>query len=74
MKIIKSFEDYSFLKSAAGSPEDFVFTWGLGDDGYVYYKCSAYADPNEWKVYGHMLPLKTMCKIVKEFGHLLVWM
>lgn len=67
MKIIKTFEDNEFLKTAA----DFTFTWGLGDDGYIYYKSSVYDDPNEWKV---SLPLKTMNKIAKEFGNLLVWM
>jgi hypothetical protein len=71
MKIVKEFVDEDFLKRSA---PDSVWSWGLGDDGWVYCKCSVYEDPNKWSLYGYALSLKTMCKIVKEFGHLLVWM
>jgi hypothetical protein len=69
MKIVKEFVDHDFQVA-----DDSTWSWGLGDDGWVYYKSSAYEDPNKWCIYGYSIRLKTMCKIVKEFGHLLVWM
>jgi len=70
MKVIKEFIDHEFMKN---SDPDSIWIWGLGDDGWVYYRCSSYSNPDKWYIYGYSLPLKTMCKIVKEFGHLLTW-
>jgi hypothetical protein len=72
MKIIKEFQDHDFLKSAVDTPEDHIWIWGLGDDGWVYYKSNAY-DLDQWSIYGYSLSLRTMKKIVKEFGHLVVF-
>jgi len=83
MKIIKSFEDAAFLAlprvSNGTNPINHTWLWGLGDDGEIYYKCTKFSLPNEWynlhdnSIVSNCVSLKEMKKIVKEFGHLLVF-
>jgi len=72
MNIIKSFE--------VENPGQLSIEWGLGDDGELYYR---YFHPRRekvdgWEIYdGRDVPpipgFKLMRKIVKEFGHLVVF-
>lgn len=56
--------------------------WGLSDDGDLCYHSSVYHHTEQWIIFNSnekhykvasKLSLKDMKKIVKEFGHLLVW-
>ena len=55
--------------------------WRLGDDGNLYYHSSVYCKTDEWQIFQQPhnwkvaanLSLKDMKKIVKQFGHLLVF-
>jgi hypothetical protein len=85
MAIVKQFEDPEFLidyykwvdtDQLKGSH----FYWGLGDDGELYARCSRFADTDHWyptvylsNMYQHF-KLKYMKKLVKEFGHLVVFL
>jgi len=88
MNIIKQFESNEFaIKKSAGNINSF-WLWGLGDDGILYGKglfagnylmgeWSPYYLMGEWAPYEVLsfgIPLSEMKKIVKEFGHLLVWL
>ena len=88
MKIIKAFDDSEFVnkqfKQFLFDSEIHFWNWGFGDDGRLYFQTSAYLDPTtghvnplKWYDYHDMvsyLSIKDMKKIVKEFGHLLVWL
>ena len=80
MNIVKQFEDPDFYRrrwSISLFNKDGRWYWGLGDDGSLYFKCSAIDNPNVW--YGHntvmgerFVPtIKEMKRIVEEFAHLL---
>jgi len=76
MKIIKQFESNDFARS---QNVNFYWSWGLGDDGFLYGK-GRLLDPTSrytyWHPYADMtfgIPLSEMKKIVKEFGHLLLF-
>lgn len=83
MNIIKEFEDQEFFcLSEVSTPEyhgKYTWYWGLGDDGEIYYRCTRFSDPESWyKLKKHhevaaLIGLKTMKKLVKQFGHLLVF-
>jgi hypothetical protein len=83
VKIVKEIEDHDFFcNPQISTPEyrgRYTWYWGLGDNGRIYYRCTRFAAPDEW----HSLQdntgvaaevsLKTMKKLVKQFGHLLVF-
>ena len=79
MKIIKSFEDLEFFKrryrGETVEPED-TWAWGLAEDGSLWY-LNTLVD-KRWhsaeNIPNLALSIKEMKRIVKEFGHLLVWM
>jgi hypothetical protein len=73
MKIVKEFydEDYCIREFRTN------WYWGLGDDGNLYRRCDSTG--NQWVgISEGMFPitvnLRDMKLIVKEFGHLLVWL
>lgn len=83
MNIIKQFEDPEFVRKVyhwtaddEWNPNDKWF-WGLGDDGELYFRCTRFSsfcwitikDINV----GEYFTLKTMRRIVKEFGHLVIF-
>jgi hypothetical protein len=87
MKIVKSFDDNDFFKEffhlsfEKDDPSyvNGIWRWGLGDDGELYCQSSDFEDPKEWYSLWYntiirISSIKTMKKIVKEFGHLLVWL
>ena len=61
--------------SSSGLPH--FWFWGLGDDGNLYYRSSEFANQDRWHEYkrlaGATLTIGDMKKIVKEFGHLIVF-
>jgi len=86
MKIIKQFDDWDFFERhhyLAYEDEELArgyWRWGLGDDGDLYCQCYSFESPDEWYLYSeecypgqlHVL-FSDMRKIVKEFGHLVVF-
>jgi hypothetical protein len=85
MKIVKSFEDPEFLAEyynwySASQLIGTSFLWGLGDDGNLYAKCGRFTDPHRWyptislSDMEQYFQLKLMKRIVKEFGHLVVFL
>jgi len=78
MKIVKEFEDKEYFRRNYGS-ENGYWSWGLGDDGEVYFKSSLAGTPGTW--YGlhtvvashYIIRLNDMKRIVKQFGHLVVF-
>ena len=86
MKIVKQFEDRDFFESefylafenTDGAWINGHWSWGLGDDGELYCQCTDFERPGDWydlseTTFG-VRSIKQMNKIVKEFGHLLVWL
>lgn len=89
MKIIKSFEDPEFFEKYHNDHgiQDEAYRmkghwyWGLSDEGNLYYHSSIFCRENEWNIFnspsnGKMittLSIRDMKKIVKEFGHLLIF-
>jgi hypothetical protein len=80
MKIVKQFDDYEFYKHQKHLPKDGFWKWGLGDDGNLYFMCSELLEiyGDEWieydgDEYSIHIRFNDMLKIVKEFGHLLVF-
>lgn len=83
MKIVKQFEDPQFLQKVYHWRENLSakdkWVWGLGDDGELYFRCSIFTDPDEWSAFkdrnliANNLSIKDMKRIVKEFGHLVVF-
>lgn len=86
MKIIKQFDDYEFferhhyLEFEDEELKTGFWRWGLGDDGNLYCQCYGFDNPKYWYFYEekcyegryHLL-FSEMRKIVKEFGHLVVF-
>ena len=75
MKIVKSFKDPEFFRSRYGDDPDDTWEWGLGDDGELYYRCNKFAG-NDWHNMGYVniiFTLRDMKRIVKQFGHLVVF-
>jgi hypothetical protein len=83
MAIVKQFEDPEFLidyykwvdtDQLKGSH----FYWGLGDDGELYCQCATFITTGNWVPinYGNLfpLPISALKRVVKEFGHLLVFL
>jgi len=78
--IIKQFKDddyKTYLKYSWDSPTK-EFYWGLSDDGKLFYKIIDLNYDSYWISYNHCsinfnFTLKIICKICKEFGHLLVF-
>ncbi len=68
MKIVKSFID----------PEKTFWEWGLGEDGNLYGRNSSWHHKKFVMVDQLVSPwcpnLKQMDRIVKEFGHFLLWL
>lgn len=83
MNIVKEFDDQDFFRhTEISSPEyhdKYTWYWGFGDDGNLYYRCTRFEDPDRWwdlnksGEVAALVGLKTMKKMVKEFGHLLVF-
>ena len=90
MKIIKSYDDPEFFQKtikmyksdtySSYTAKGNIWKWGLGDDGKLYCQCSDFADSENWHSLGicptaaDVLSISDMKKIIKEFGHLLVWL
>lgn len=83
MKIVKSFDDFEFFNAVIGGPNDPEkdrWTWGLGDDGELYFQSSDAPRPLFWYSLkdnpskARIVSLSVMKRLVKEFGHLLVWL
>jgi hypothetical protein len=80
MKIIKQFDDpeyFSRIFRRNPGPNEY-YKWGLGDDGLIYYSDTVgyTSSPNNWDLIcrpGCTLMIKDMRLIIKEFGHLLVF-
>jgi len=79
MKIVKSFSDPEFFQKQYHSDIEGEWFWGLGDDGGLYCKCPAdFEDPDRWYSYEHechprSFSIRDMKRIVKAFGHLVVF-
>ena len=84
MKIIKEFEDTTFLdkpdvSSSTLDNEGHKWIWGLGSDGDLYYRCTKFSKPDTWFVLKYSdvarsINIYDMKRIVNEFGHLLVFL
>ena len=77
MKIVKSFEDQKFFQRRyRGSELSGEWLWGFGDDGELYCRCTQFGD-DRWRRFdevGWFDPtMEDMKRIVKEFGHLVVF-
>ena len=86
MKIIKQFESNEWaIKRSKGYTTTWDgtgsrprWTWGLGDDGRLYCKgwIAGRSYSQDWYRYEDVsfgISLDEMKKIIKEFGHWLVW-
>ncbi|HEY5267915.1 MAG TPA: hypothetical protein VII94_02180 [Candidatus Saccharimonadales bacterium] len=82
MKIIKQFRDDSFIEKRYKDAHEYTWTWGLGEDGELYYHQThkdQQTDLNSWYLAAYSsivmraVSLQVMKRLVKEFGHLLVW-
>jgi hypothetical protein len=83
MNIIKEFEDQEFFcLPEMSSPEyhgRYTWFWGLSSNGDIYFRCTRFTDPDEWRELrasgqiAELVSLKTMKKLVKHFGHLLIF-
>lgn len=83
IKIVKSFEDPEFFAHPLISTSEYrgryKWFWGLGSDGNIYYRCTRFTDPDEWRAiedYGEiasLISLKIMKKLVKQFEHLVIF-
>lgn len=75
MKIVKEFEsnEYAISRSQSTAFNPYL-SYGLGDDGNLYCKCrmSGYV-LDTWCKPSFYISILEMKKIVKEFGHLLVF-
>jgi len=70
IKIIKSFSDPEYAQQVGCMN----WYWGLGDDGNIYRRLH---EQDNWNYIGDLYlrtNLRDMKLIVKEFGHLLVWL
>ena len=86
MKIVKEFDHLDFFERhhyLAYDDEELktgYWRWGLGENGELYCQCSTFDRPNGWYLYeekcyeGQFYVLfSDMRRIVKEFGHLVVF-
>lgn len=84
MKIVKQFEDDDFLRKVYSwrEPHEFndqdKFIWGLGEDGNLYFKCTRFNPGDAWNTFKTVavadhLTLKEMKRLIKEFGHLVIF-
>lgn len=83
MQIIKSFRDDVYYKKYilhynVNTPSNGEWLWGIDAFGKLYCKCNSLSIRG-WLSYpdqvnGLMVDLKDMMRIVKEFGHLLVFL
>lgn len=82
MKIVKELNANDWAKQKSPgmtSPNNQPYwSWGLGDDGVLYGKgqISGYVFTTAWYPYeriGFGISIREMKRIVKEFGHLLIW-
>lgn len=81
--IVKSFSDFEYFQKSYDEllPEEELkkgfWEWGLGNDGELYCRCSDFESPEEWHNADNTtcdaLTIRDMKRIVKEFGHLLVF-
>jgi len=82
VKILKEFEDPSFFSKRYNmvyTPGYDYWKWGLGEDGNIYCQCSDFIHPNQWYRLAEVgaaldLSISDMKRLVKEFGHLLVFL
>jgi hypothetical protein len=83
MKIVKQLDDPEYFHTVFNRPggSNEYWKWGLGDDGNVYCTNSVTIAPpaGEWCDLGRLgyckhLTLKKMKYLIKEFGHLLVFL
>ena len=85
MKIVKQIEDPVFLRKVYDWKEEDEWSekdkwfWGLGEDGEVYYRCTPSTDNTIWIALtgsisiASKISFKDMRKLVKEFGHLVIF-
>lgn len=78
MKIVKQFQDDEYLREHyhhRDTPPEYYWLWGLGQDGEVYYQThnNGYWVRLDQSLGKLPVRLHTMVKIVKEFGHLAVF-
>lgn len=83
MKIVKEFEDPEVLRllyhwCAEEDLDGSYFFWGLGDNGELYCRSDRFRQDNWFEIaavsgFQGMINLKIMKRIVKEFGHLVVF-
>jgi hypothetical protein len=86
MRIIKQFDDFDFFERhhyLAYEDEELkkgYWRWGLGDDGELYCQSYGFPEPEEWHPYPEvgyggklLVTFDEMRKIVKEFGHLVIF-
>jgi hypothetical protein len=82
MKIVKQFEDPDFYNRLSKNYEDIYhkWIWGLGNDGELYFLSEGLTFHN-WISYRKcvkegteiFLSFQDMKKLVKEFGHLIIF-
>jgi hypothetical protein len=78
MKIVKQFSSNDFaIKKSSPDMIGANWTWGLGNDGELYGRGSfAQYYIREWFIYRNAsfgIPISEMKKIIKEFGHLVIF-
>ena len=82
MKIVKQFESNDFAKRRSPGMNSPLmipqWSWGLGEDGELYCKgqITGFIVMEEWYAYSRAsfgIPSGEMKKIIKEFGHLLIF-
>jgi len=79
MKIIKQFEDKD-IKTINGFYFWNSFYWGLSEDGRLYFQINHIRDAHldDWALYNSLnvdffISFKSICRIAKEFGHLIIF-
>jgi hypothetical protein len=85
VNIVKEFKDPEFLAVLYNwcSNEQLFgsnFHWGLGEDGELYCRCDLFIEGKNWikphtsrNNFGELINLKVMKRIVKQFGHLVIF-
>lgn len=78
MKIVKEFRSDDWAKSCSSGYPKAEWAWGLGEDGHLYGKggISGHIYHDNWYPYSKMrfgIAISEMKKIVKEFGHLVIF-
>ena len=74
------FERHFFMELDDDDLSKGYWIWGLGDDGELYFRCSLFTHGDMWHPYPEegysdklLVTFGEMRKIVKEFGHLVVF-